>query len=233
MRGATRGDGRTGEDITVNLRTIRSLPLRLREDASLTVRGEAFIGKQDFEAVNAERTLAGEELWKNARNAAGGSLKLLDPREAARRPLQVILYELLEGERRHALHSASLAWLRELGFPTSPDVTIVRDLAGLHAAVAHWAAARHHLPYEADGLVIKVDAFADRRLLGATAKFPRWAIAYKFPALAARRRGCWDVEVNIGRTGARHPRGRARARRAVGDDRVKRASLFNWDEVRR
>jgi len=231
VQGATRGDGRTGEDITVNLRTIRSLPLRLKEAVGITVRGEAFISKKDFEAVNAERTLSGEELWKNARNAAGGSLKLLDPREAARRPLQVILYELVDGERLHPLHSASLAWLRTLGFPTSPDVSVVTDKAALHAAVLRWATARHHLPYEADGLVIKVDAFADRRLLGTTAKFPRWAIAYKFPALRSPTR-VLGIEVNIGRTGAVTPVAMLEPVELSGTT-VKRASLFNWDEVRR
>jgi DNA ligase (NAD+) len=231
VQGATRGDGRTGEDITVNLRTVRSLPLRLKEPAGITVRGEAFISKKDFEAVNAERTLAGEELWKNARNAAGGSLKLLDPREAARRPLQVILYELVDGERLHPLHSASLAWLRALGFPTSPDVSVVTDKAALHAAVLRWATARHQLPYEADGLVIKVDAFADRRLLGTTAKFPRWAIAYKFPALRSPTR-VLGIEVNIGRTGAVTPVAMLEPVELSGTT-VKRASLFNWDEVRR
>jgi len=231
VQGATRGDGRTGEDITVNLRTIRSLPLRLHEPVTITVRGEAFMLKRDFESINADRLLAGEEPWKNPRNAAGGSLKLLDPRECARRPLQVILYELVDGERSHALHSASLRWLRELGLPTSPDVTVVADKDGLGAAVTRWATDRHALPYEADGLVIKVDAFADRRLLGTTAKFPRWAIAYKFPAMRSPTRVV-GIEINVGRTGAVTPVAMLEPVELSGTT-VKRASLFNWDEVSR
>ncbi|HEY4184492.1 MAG TPA: NAD-dependent DNA ligase LigA [Polyangia bacterium] len=231
VQGATRGDGRTGEDITVNLRTIRSLPLRLDEPVTITVRGEAFMLKRDFEALNADRVLAGEEPAKNPRNFAGGSLKLLDPRECARRPLQVILYELVDGERQHALHSASLLWLRALGLPTSPDTTVVAGTDELGAAVTRWASARHALPYEADGLVIKVDAFSDRRLLGTTAKFPRWAIAYKFPALRSPTRVV-GIEINIGRTGAVTPVAMLEPVELSGTT-VKRASLFNWDEVRR
>ena len=117
--GATRGDGRIGEEITSNLRTIRSLPRTLASPVDVVVRGEVFMNKADFAAMNTEKQAAGEEIWKNPRNAAGGSLKLLDPREAARRPLKVLLYELLDGERIVPRHSEALARLRELGFPTS------------------------------------------------------------------------------------------------------------------
>jgi len=230
-QGATRGDGRVGEDITANLRTLRSLPLTLSEPVSITVRGEVYMDKRDFAAVNEEKEQAGEEVWKNARNATGGSLKLLDPRECARRPLKALLYELVGGETYRPLHSDSLRWLRALGFPTSPDVSLVADGEGLAASVAAWADRKSQLPYEADGLVIKVDSFAQRRLLGFTAKFPRWAIAYKFPANQAttRLRG---VEVNVGRTGAVTPVAELDPVELSGTT-VKRASLFNWDEVRR
>jgi DNA ligase (NAD+) len=230
-QGATRGDGRVGEDITANLRTLRSLPLTLTEPVSVTVRGEVFMDKRDFAAVNEEREQAGEEVWKNARNATGGSLKLLDPRECARRPLKALLYELVNGETFRPLHAESLRWLRALGFPTSPDVALVADGDGLAASIAAWSERKATLPYEADGLVIKVDSFAQRRLLGFTAKFPRWAIAYKFPANQAttRLRG---IEVNVGRTGAVTPVAELDPVELSGTT-VKRASLFNWDEVRR
>jgi DNA ligase (NAD+) len=229
--GATRGDGRIGEDVTTNLRTVKSLPLALGEAVSLTVRGEVFMYKRDFEAINAERALASEEPWKNPRNFTGGSLKLLDPRECARRPLHVLLYELVDGERVRPMHSEGLAYMRGLGLPVSADVEVVRGTEALAEAVSAWASRRLDLPYEADGLVIKVDAFAERRLLGHTAKFPRWAIAYKFPAMQSDTvlRG---IEVNVGRTGAITPVAVLDPVELSGTT-VKRASLFNWDEVRR
>jgi DNA ligase (NAD+) len=195
------------------------------------VRGEVFMDKSDFAAVNQERVDAGEEPWKNARNFTGGSLKMLDAREVARRPLKLLLYELVSGEAFKPLHSDSLRWLRELGLPTSSDVTMVSAWDDLAAQVALWAHKKDKLPYEADGLVIKVDSFAQRRLLGFTAKFPRWAIAYKYPARRAETvvRG---VEINVGRTGAVTPVAELDPVELSGTT-VKRASLFNWDEVAR
>jgi DNA ligase (NAD+) len=236
--GATRGDGRIGEDVTVNLRTIRSLPARLNRPLDVVVRGEVFMHKRDFAAINVEREAAGEETWKNPRNAAGGSLKLLDPRECARRPLKVLLYEIVDGEKLVPSHFAALGLLRELGLPTAPETALLADSSDgsplylqLDEAVASWADRRHALPYEVDGLVIKVDAFAQRRLLGVTAKFPRWAIAFKFPAERAETvvRG---IEVNVGRTGAVTPVAMLDPVQVSGTT-VKRASLFNWDEVAR
>jgi DNA ligase (NAD+) len=229
VQGATRGDGRVGEEITANLRTLRALPLRLAQPVTVAVRGEVFMDKRDFAAMNQEREEAGEEIWKNARNATGGSLKLLDPRECARRPLKLLLYEVVGGDL--ALHSESLRWMRSLGLPTSPDVSIVDGGDALARAVTSWAGRKDDLPYEVDGLVIKVDSFAQRRLLGFTAKFPRWAIAYKFPARRAETR-LRGVEINVGRTGAVTPVAELDPVELSGTT-VKRASLFNWDEVRR
>jgi len=179
-----------GEEITANLRTVRSLPLTLRQPVSITVRGEVFMDKADFAAINQERALAGEELWKNARNFTGGSLKLLDPRLCATRPLRVTLYEVVNGEAIKSLHSDSLAWMRALGLPTSPDVSLVADWETLASTVASWAARKGALPYEADGLVVKVDSFAQRRLLGFTAKF-RAGLPLTNSQRCARRPGCW------------------------------------------
>ncbi len=229
--GATRGDGRIGEDITSNLRTLRSLPLVLGEAVDVVVRGEAYMDKADFVAMNTERETAGEEVWKNPRNATGGSLKLLDARECARRPIKVLLYEIVGGERHAATHADALGRLRKLGFPTAREVEVVSGREALAAMVASWAERKRQLPYEVDGLVIKVDSFAQRRLLGATAKFPRWAIAYKFPAERAETvvRG---IEINVGRTGAVTPVAILDPVEVSGTT-VKRASLHNWDEVAR
>ena len=220
-----------GEDVTANLRTIRSLPLALGERATITVRGEVFMLRRDFDLINVDRAAAGEDVWKNPRNATGGSLKLLDARECARRPLQVLLYELVDGERYKPRHSEALTWMRELGLPVSPDITVVTGIDALAASVESWSVKRPQLPYEADGLVVKVDDFAERRVLGATAKFPRWAIAYKFPALRAETR-LRGIEVNVGRSGAVTPVAMLDPVELSGTT-VKRASLFNWDEVAR
>ena len=229
--GATRGDGRIGEDITVNLRTVRSLPTLLARPVDVVVRGEAYMNKADFVALNADREAAGEETYKNPRNFTGGSLKLLDTREVARRPIKVLLYELVAGEKFCAKHSDGLALLRELGLPTSREVELVGGADALDRSVKAWADRKKQLPYEVDGLVIKVDSFAQRRLLGATAKFPRWAIAYKFPAERAQTT-VRDVEINVGRTGAVTPVALLDPVEVSGTT-VKRASLFNWDEVAR
>lgn len=229
--GASRGDGRIGEDITTNLKTVRSLPQKLTSPVSITVRGEVYISKADFQAVNAEREGTGEELWKNARNAAGGSLKLLDPRQAAKRPLRVLLYEVVEGEKLCKRHWEGLAFLKELGLPTSADSALAAGWDDLAASVQAWAQRKPTLPYEADGLVIKIDSFAQRRLLGTTAKFPRWAVAYKFAAEQARTK-LEGIQINVGRTGAVTPVAMLEPVQLSGTT-VKRASLFNWDEVAR
>ncbi len=232
--GATRGDGRIGEDITTNLRTLRSIPLVLTETESFTVRGEVYIDKADFERANEDKRDAGDEPWKNARNAAGGSLKLLSSRECARRPLRALLYELLDGEARFTRHSDAIRWLGNLGLPTfnvGDELTLMVGSHALEQSVASWAQRRRQLRYEADGLVIKLDHFAQRRLLGSTAKFPRWAVAFKFPAEQVRTQ-VEGIEINVGRTGAVTPVALLTPVEVSGTT-VKRASVHNWDEVAR
>lgn len=227
--GATRGDGRVGEDVTPNLRTIRGLPPLLREPASLTARGEVYMERAALQALNTERLAAGEDPFKNARNATGGSLKLLDARECAKRPLKVVVYELVGAEERPT-HTASLAWLRGLGLPVNRA-----DRCGtaeeVECAWRGWVERRPALAFDIDGCVVKVDSYAQRRALGATSKFPRWAMAYKFPAQQATSRVI-DVEANVGKSGVVAPTALLEAVDLAGTT-VRRASLHNWDLVRK
>ena len=228
--GATRGDGTTGEDVTSNLRTIRRLPLILREQASITVRGEVYMDRADFERINAAREASGEEPWKNPRNMTGGTLKLLDSRLAAARPMKIVLYEVVDAERRFQRHVEGLEWLRKMGLPVN-EYELLDSFEALRAAVDRWQTKRDALPYDADGLVIKIDSYPQRRLLGSTAKFPRWAVAYKFPARQVTTK-VLDLEVNVGRTGAITPVAVLEPVELSGTT-VSHASLHNWDEVAR
>jgi len=233
--GATRGDGRIGDDITANLRTIRRLPLRLAEPVSITVRGECFWPRADFERFRAARLAAGEEPFMNPRNATAGTIKQKDPAKVAERPLELLFYDLVDGDLHRDSHSGSLKWLRELGFPISPDITQVTGIEALHGEVKRWLARvespESSLPYDADGLVLKVDSYAQRRELGRTAKFPRWAIAYKFPARQATTilKGIIPA---VGRTGVVTPTADLEPIELSGTI-VKRAGLHNWDQVAR
>jgi DNA ligase (NAD+) len=233
VRGATRGDGITGEDVTANLRTMRALPLRLREPITVDVRGEVFMGREAFEKVNAARVAAGEEAWKNPRNATGGGLKLLDPREAAKRPMRLFTYEVVlgNGEPPARTHFQLLAWMKQLGLPVSADVERVVGYDALHAAIQSWEGRRLSLGYAVDGVVIKIDDLGQRRYLGATNRAPRWAIAYKFAAEQAETT-LVELEVNVGRTGAVTPLGHFTPVELAGTT-VKRASFFNWNQIRR
>ena len=229
--GATRGDGTTGEDVTGNLRTVRGVPLRLARPLDVTVRGEVYMTRADFARVNADRVAAGEAPFKNARNSAAGSLKLLDPRQVAARPLRAILYDAVAGEGLAKTHHAVLDLLGELGVPTSPHNVRCESWDALWRAVTEWEGRRDELPYDTDGVVVKVDSFLQRRALGTTSKFPRWAIAYKFPAnqVVTTVQG---LEVNIGRTGTVTPVAMLEPVELSGTT-VKRASLHNWDQVAR
>jgi DNA ligase (NAD+) len=229
--GATRGDGRIGEDVTPNLRVVAGVALRLRRPVDIVVRGEVYITRTSFDAINAARAAAGEEPFKNPRNLAAGSIKQLDAREVARRPMRTILYEVVDGERYARGHLESLALLRDLGLPVSEHNSKAVGWSGLQAAIDHWRDKRDALPYDVDGLVIKVDSFAQRAELGTTAKAPKWAIAYKFPARQVTT-VVKELEVNLGRTGAVTPVAILEPVDVSGTT-VSRVSLHNWDQVAR
>jgi DNA ligase (NAD+) len=231
VRGVTRGDGRIGEDVTANVRTVRGVALALRERVDVTVRGEIYMTKKDFVAINDERARLGEETFKNPRNTAAGTIKQMDPREVAKRPLHVTLYEVVAGERLARGHLESLDRIRRLGLPVSAHNASAGDWDALIAAVHGWQDRRDALPYEVDGLVIKVDDFAQRTALGATSKFPRWAIAYKFPARQVTTR-IIDIVANVGRTGAVTPVADLEPVDVSGTT-VSHASVHNWDQVAR
>lgn len=229
--GATRGDGRIGEDVTANVRTVRGVVLKLREPIDIVVRGEIYMTKAEFAAINAERIKAGEEPFKNPRNTAAGTIKQMDPREVAKRPLRTILYEVVDGERYARGHMASLDYIQRLGLPVSPHNATAADWDALLAAVEAWQSKRDELPYEVDGLVIKVDDFGQRAALGTTSRFPRWAIAYKFPARQVTTR-LVDLQPNVGRTGAVTPVAILDPVDVSGTT-VSRASVHNYDQVQR
>ncbi len=231
VQGSTRGDGQTGEDITQNLKTIRSIPLRLRQPLSLEARGEAYMSKRSFEKLNKEREEQGEALFANPRNSAAGSLRQLDSRIAAARSLDIFIYGLeeLEGASVDS-HSEGLKLLESLGLKVNPERRCFDNIDDVVAFISSWTEKRPDLPYEIDGMVIKVDSYAQQQELGFTAKSPRWAIAYKFPAEEAVT-VLEGIEVTVGRTGAVTPTALLRPVSLAGTT-VKRASLHNEDIIR-
>jgi DNA ligase (NAD+) len=235
VRGATRGDGDVGEDVTANVRTIRAVPHRLRGDAPpdwLEVRGEVFLRVADFDRINLEMGAAGKALFANPRNATAGLLRQKDPTVTAGRPLTVYFHGLIRVDgRTPPSYSQTLAYLRELGLRTHPEAKTLATLDDVRAYVADMAARRHALEHEIDGAVIKVDRFADANELGATSKFPRWAIAYKFPAEEQTTK-LRDIQVSVGRTGAVTPFAMLEPVR-VGGVTISMATLHNAEEVAR
>ncbi|REB77391.1 NAD-dependent DNA ligase LigA [Bacillus sp. 522_BSPC] len=230
-QGATRGDGTTGEDITANLKTIRSIPLRLNQPVSLEVRGEAFMPKKSFEALNKIKDENGEEPFANPRNAAAGSLRQLDPRIAASRNLDIFLYAIGDvGQTGVQSHSEGLDLLDTLGFKTNKERKKCQTIEDVLQYIEGWQEKRPHLPYEIDGIVIKVDGLAQQEQLGTTAKSPRWAIAYKFPAEEVMTK-LLAIELNVGRTGVVTPTAVLEPVKVAGTT-VKRASLHNEDLIR-
>lgn len=231
VQGATRGDGNVGEDITANLKTIRSIPLRLKENVSLEVRGEAFMPKRSFEALNQKKEENGEEPFANPRNAAAGSLRQLDPRIAAARNLDIFLYALA-GMRDSTIasHSEGLDFLESLGLKVNQERKKCVNIEEVLTYIQHWTEKRPSLPYEIDGIVIKVDSYEQQTQLGTTAKSPRWAIAYKFPAEEVVTT-LKDIELSVGRTGVVTPTAILEPVRVAGST-VGRASLHNEDLIR-
>ncbi|MDW0111089.1 NAD-dependent DNA ligase LigA [Sporosarcina aquimarina] len=231
VQGSTRGDGTIGEDITANLRTIRSIPLRLNEPITIEVRGEAYMPKKSFVRLNAARDEAGDEPFANPRNAAAGSLRQLDPKIAAKRSLAVYLYGIGgDGEAYgQATHSEALDYLDTLKLVTNHERTRCKDVEEVIEYVNSWGEKRSSLDYEIDGIVIKVDRFEDQEQLGYTAKSPRWATAYKFPAEEVVTK-LLDIELSVGRTGTVTPTAILEPVRVAGTT-VGRASLHNEDLI--
>ena len=235
VQGATRGDGTTGEDVTANLRTISAIPDRLPEPATLDVRGEVFMPKAEFARINAEREEAGLPQYANPRNSGAGSLRQKDPGVTAKRLLAAWLYQLIEegsaAVQPMASQSAALDRLERLGFPVNPNRQAGIDIEAAIAFTETWREKRHDLPYETDGVVVKVDRFDQQERLGIVSRAPRWAIAFKFPPEQVETH-VEDIGVYVGRTGTLTPVAHLRPAKVAGST-VARATLHNLDEVRR
>ncbi|HBY46107.1 MAG TPA: DNA ligase (NAD(+)) LigA [Chloroflexi bacterium] len=236
QRGSTRGDGFVGEDVTANMRTIRDIPTQLMNIGGapdvLEVRGEIYMRRSEFEAMNVERVARGDAPFANPRNAASGALRQLDPRVTATRPLRLFVYSgVTSANRLPDLHSEILALLGTYGLTTSPDYTICASIDEIWQRCGWWHERRADLDFDIDGVVVKVD---DTRLydeIGAVAREPRWAIAYKFPAMQATTI-LEGIEINVGRTGSLNPLAHLRPVQ-IGGVTVSRATLHNEDEIRR
>ena len=236
MRGATRGDGERGEDVTANLRTLPSVPLRLRGrgfPALFEARGEVFMPLRGFEKLNREVTARGDKPFVNPRNAAAGSLRQLDPRMTAARPLEIFFYGFgaIEGSGKPARHSDALVRLRDWGLRSCPETSAATGVQDLLAYYESIGARRAKLPYQIDGVVYKVDSIAQQQALGFVARAPRWAIAHKYPA-EEEMTTVRDIEWQVGRTGTLTPVARLEPV-FVGGVTVSNATLHNIDELHR
>jgi len=233
--GATRGDGVRGEDVTRNLRTIRSIPLSVSKEAPprFEVRGEVFFPKAGFRKLNRERAEAGLPLFANPRNAAAGSVRQLDPRITATRPLDIYIYALgpAEGRATPESHWETMEYLKSLGFKVNPDNALLASIDRVEEYYRTWVEGRESLPYEADGIVVKVDSFELQDRLGNVGREPRWAIAYKFPAIQGTTR-LTDIGISVGRTGTLNPYAILEPV-SVGGVTIRQAALHNEDDIRR
>lgn len=231
VQAVTRGDGVQGDDVTKNVRTIKSLPLQLQGDflPSFQIRGEIIIPLDDFLKMNEAREQEGEELYKNPRNTASGSLKLQDSAEVAKRPLDCLLYQVVTPTAVYQNHSDALAAAKTMGFKVPDTFKIAANIEEVMAFVAYWDVHRHNLPYETDGVVIKVNNLSQQEELGYTAKSPRWAVAYKFKAEQVAT-VLEEITYQVGRTGAITPVANLTPVALAGTT-VKRASLHNADQI--
>jgi DNA ligase (NAD+) len=227
----TRGDGVRGDDVTANVKTLRSLPLVIADRRDIEVRGEVYLPFESFRAINREREENGEAQFANPRNAAAGSIRLLDPRVVASRNLSVFLYYLFTDGREEPTQWGALQKLKQLGFKTNPRSRRCRTLGDVLAYFREWTEKRDTLDYDADGIVIKVNSAAQREVLGFTAKSPRWAVSFKFPARQATTR-VRDIVVQVGRTGALTPVAVLEPVKLSGT-KISRSTLHNEEELRR
>ncbi|MDH4123719.1 MAG: NAD-dependent DNA ligase LigA, partial [Thermoplasmata archaeon] len=234
VRGATRGDGTSGEDVTSNIKTIKSIPLRLQTGSKLKnseIRGEVYLPISSFKKLNEERKKKGEPLFANPRNAAAGSIRQLDPQIAASRKLDAFFYTLSYSEREFKTHSECLDNMKKSGIKVNPNIAMFDSIQEVINHCAKWEERREDLDYEIDGMVIKVNSLEQQRRLGETSKNPRWAIAFKFAAKQMTSK-ILDIVVQVGRTGALTPVAELEPVQ-IGGITVTRATLHNEDEIKR
>ncbi|MGX4601407.1 NAD-dependent DNA ligase LigA [Faecalimicrobium sp. JNUCC 81] len=230
-KGATRGNGVVGEDISQNLMTVKSIPLKIKEDNEIVVRGEVYISKENFQNINEQQENLGLALYANPRNLAAGSLRQLDPKLTAKRPLDIFVFNLEYGQNlEFESHSESLEFLSDLGFSVSPNYKVFKSIDDVIEHIEYWTENRGNLDFEIDGMVIKVNNLKQRESMGYTAKSPRWAIAYKFPA-EKKKTKILDIIVEVGRTGTITPTAVLEPVRLAGTS-VSRATLHNEDYIK-
>ncbi|MFA4906343.1 MAG: NAD-dependent DNA ligase LigA [Candidatus Margulisiibacteriota bacterium] len=229
--GSTRGDGVHGEDVTHNLKTIKSIPLVLPEEIDLEVRGEVYLPYDEFVKLNEEREEADEPKFANPRNAAAGAIRQLDPKITAARPLDIFVYFGRLAHKQPKTHLETLGHLKELGFKVNPNIKLCQGIEEVQKYVKHWEAAREKIKYEIDGIVVKVNNLVDQEKLGFTSRAPRWAAAFKYPPMQAVTI-IEDIQVQVGRTGAITPVAHLKPVHLAGV-MVKRATLHNEDEIKR
>lgn len=230
VRGATRGDGVTGEDITHNVKTIKSIPLVINKPIDIEVRGEIYMSKKSFNNLNKKRAMNNEELLANPRNAAAGSVRQLDSKIAASRNLDCFIYHLPNpSDYGIKTHYEALKFMKDLGFIVNPNIELVDNIEGVLKYIDKWTSNREKLPYEIDGIVIKTNDFKQQELLGFTSKYPKWATAYKFPALEVLTK-LKDIKFTVGRTGQVTPNAVLEPVRLMGSV-ISRATLHNEDYV--